>query len=51
MLSEQQASAIACDKLGQLTDETQMKLYQVSTLQPDAVYRRYLNHPLNVLQN
>ena len=31
-----------CDKLGHLTDDTRMKLYPVSTVQLDAVYRRYL---------
>ncbi len=40
-----------CDKLGHLTDETRMKLYPVSTVQLDAVYRRYLGHRLNVLRN
>ena len=40
-----------CDKLGHLTDDTRRMIYPVSPSIMDAVYKRYLNHRLNVLRN
>ena len=39
------------DKLGHLTDESRRTIYPVSPVTMKSIYKRYLNHRLNVLRN
>ena len=40
-----------CDKLGNLTDGTRHSIYPISNVEMTAIYKRYLNHRLNLLRH
>ena len=40
-----------CDKLGNLTDDTRHSIYPISNVEMTAMYKRYLNHRLNLLRH